>query len=92
LDAVGVSLIKGIDLAAQTAGDNTVSVPMVVLDHILPQWALDQGVFFWKIETQGYKLQIFKGALKLLQDRRFWYIQFEFSPWIMKRNNMGDRD
>jgi hypothetical protein len=87
LNAEGASLVNGI---GQEQTGKTVSVPVASLDAILPQWAIDQGIFFWKIDTQGYELQILKGATKLIQDNQFRYIQYEFSPWIMKRNNLGD--
>jgi hypothetical protein len=60
------------------------------LDAIPTQWAIDQGIFVLKTDTQGYELQYLKGATKVNQVHNFWYIQYEFSLWIMKKNNLGN--
>lgn len=39
---------------------------------------------------KGWELKVLKGATKLLDERRFTYVQYELSPWLMNRSSTGD--
>lgn len=70
------------------AGGGSVEVPVVTLDDAVPRWA--EKVELMKIDTQGYELHVLKGALKSVAARRYRYILYEFSPWLMRKSHLGD--
>ena len=43
-----------------------------------------------KLDTQGNELRVLRGATRLLDAHVFKYVQYEFSPWLMKRGDLGD--
>ncbi|KAL3902659.1 MAG: hypothetical protein SGPRY_011977, partial [Prymnesium sp.] len=63
-------------------------IPEVRLDSILPEWV--QKIYFLKVDTQGYELRVLHGANESIRSHRFRYIMYEFSPWLMLRDNLGD--
>ncbi len=63
-------------------------VPQVKLDTVLPEWAAN--VLLLKIDTQGYELRVLRGAVESLRARRFTYVLYELSPWLMIRGGLGD--
>ena len=63
-------------------------VPMLTLRRALPPWV--KSILFVKIDTQGWELKVLKGAMDYLSNHRVQYVQFEFSPWLMKRQGTGD--
>jgi len=65
-----------------------VAVPVLTLDESLPPWA--HGIFFLKVDTQGWEERVLRGAARALAGRRFKYVQFEFSPLLMKRAASGN--
>jgi hypothetical protein len=44
-------------------------------------------IFYWLIR---WELRILKGVVNELRSRRFDYVLFEFSPWLMMRSQSGD--
>ena len=75
-------------LAAARGRSNTIEVPSVRLDSVLPSWA--SSVHLLKIDTQGYELKVLRGAINSLRALRFRYVLYEFSPWLMKQANLGE--
>ena len=65
-------------------------VPIVTLDSILPQFTFVSHITFMKIDTQGWELKVLKGARESLKRRMFTYVQYELSPWLMRRSKTGD--
>ena len=43
-----------------------------------------------QVDTQGWEYKVLLGATEALAARRFLYVQYEFSPWLMQRSNTGD--
>ena len=43
-----------------------------------------------QVDTQGWEYKVLLGATKALAARRFLYVQYEFSPWLMLRSSTGD--
>lgn len=84
--------VKMVDkVKSQTLGISSrgsVHVPLFTLDAVLPSWA--RPIEFVKLDTQGAELMILKGAKASLSERRFKYVQYEFSPWLMQRGKFGD--
>jgi hypothetical protein len=74
----GSHIVKG-----DSGGAGTVQVPVARLDDVLPIWA--SKIHLLKLDTQGWELRILQGALVALSQKRFSYVQFELSPWLMRR-------
>merc|ERR1712146_752656 len=71
-----------------SAGSGNVEVPVLTLDDALPNWA--DKVELLKIDTQGYELHVLKGAAKSLAARRYRYVLYELSPWLMRKGQLGN--
>ena len=63
-------------------------IPVLDLDDVIPKWAT--SIYFLKIDTQGYELNVLEGSMRLLQSNRIRYILFEFSPELMVRGKTGE--
>ena len=64
-------------------------VPMVTLDDEL--LAEDFPVDYLKIDTEGYDLNVLKGAARLLRAGRVRFIQFEYnSHWLAARSTLHE--
>lgn len=74
--------------ASRAQGAGVARVPQVALDSFLPPWA--ESIHLLKIDTQGFELRVLTGAIKSLRARRFRYVLYEFSPWLMKQGELGD--
>jgi FkbM family methyltransferase len=74
-------------IVQQADGTNSKMSVIVSIDSILPMWV--KSVYMMKIDTQGQELKILQGARKSLQQNRFHYVLYEFSPWLMKRAQTG---
>lgn len=64
------------------------NIHMVTLDTVIPDWA--QEIYFLKIDTQGFELNVLNGAIDLLKSARVRYVLFEFSPLLMLKGKTGD--
>lgn len=61
----------------------TVHVPMHRLDGLLARTGFDQGRTFFKVDTQGFELQVLRGLEGLLIARDDWLLKMEFAPdWL----------
>lgn len=83
MHAKGTSLVLNAE-----SGTGSVEVPLLPLPRLIPDWA--KNIEFLKLDTQGYELKILKGAMPMLEAKRFHYVQYEFSPWLMKRGKFGN--
>lgn len=63
-------------------------VPVMALEDALPSWV--ERIFFVKIDTQGFDLKVLKGAETYLRSHMVQYAQYEFSPMLMRKSNLGD--
>ena len=63
-------------------------VPILRLDQLLPPW-IDR-IFFLKIDTQGHELKVLNGATKYIHSGLVQYVQYEFSPKLMRKAVSGD--
>ncbi len=60
-----------------------VHVPMRRLDGLLRRLGLDHGRTFFKIDTQGFELNVLRGLESVLTSRRDWLLKMEFAPdWL----------
>lgn len=73
---------------SESAVRDPVFVPLLTLDSCLPNWV--DEIYFLKIDTQGYELNVLQGATKILQQGLVRYILFEYSPRLMEQGNLGN--
>jgi FkbM family methyltransferase len=71
-----------------SSGSKTVEVAVARLDEVIPEWA--PSIYLLKVDTQGWEHKVLAGAVASLEARRFSYVQYEFSPWLMNRSSTGD--
>lgn len=64
----------------------TTKVETVRLDSFIAEMSVDE-IDFLKIDTEGYELEVLKGAVNLLQDHKIKIIAFEHSPVLLKKQN-----
>jgi FkbM family methyltransferase len=85
-DSESTAHLPGYQSLTNSIRDNGASgtpVAVTTLDKVLPDW-IKAGVHMLKIDTQGWELQILRGASRSLENGLFKYVQYEFSPWLMK--------
>ncbi|MFO1337527.1 MAG: FkbM family methyltransferase [Burkholderiaceae bacterium] len=59
-----------------------VQVPMRRLDHLVQRY-LSAGRTFYKIDTQGFELQVLRGLEPALKSSAGWLLKMEFAPdWL----------
>lgn len=66
-----------------------VQVPVVRLDDVVPS---DRNVHLLKTDTQGFELNVLRGAAGLLSAKRVRYIYAEFWPKSMRQNGQDPAD
>jgi len=60
-----------------------VHVPMRRIDGVLHRLAFEAGPTFFKVDTQGYELQVLRGLEGFLTSRSDWVLKMEFAPdWL----------
>jgi len=88
LNSTGASNDLSIHDAQGGDQEGVIAVPVGRLEDLLPAWAT--RFYLLKIDTQGWELRILKGVINEIRNKRFEYIMFEFSPWLMMRSRSGD--
>lgn len=84
-DAVAFALNPGSSLDNRVVHGKwpSVHVPMRRLDGLLHRLGFDRGRTFFKIDTQGYELQVLRGLENVLTARDDWLLKMEFAPdWL----------
>jgi FkbM family methyltransferase len=62
-----------------------IRVPMITVDSVLEGLAAGSRTFF-KIDTQGFELQVLRGMETCLSSRAGWIVKMEFAPdWMVSQ-------
>lgn len=66
---------------SEASGDDVTSVPCKTLDSFVKDSAI-QDIAFLKIDVEGYETLVFRGARRVLEQRRAAIIYYEVSPKV----------
>jgi FkbM family methyltransferase len=82
-DSSHSSMFKDVFISIHNATDVlSYEIPMVTLDAFCEARQIER-IDFLKIDTEGYELNVLRGAERLLKERRIKMIQFEFNSMLV---------
>lgn len=82
-DSSHSSMYKDVFIDIHNAKDVlSYEIPMVTLDGFCEALQIER-IDFLKIDTEGYELNVLRGAERLLKERRIKMIQFEFNSMLV---------
>jgi len=81
LNGVGNSLSKQALRHAERESAQLVNVTTLTLADVL---ANESGVYFMKIDSQGYELHVLRGAEAFIRSRPVYILKLEYNPQLLK--------
>lgn len=81
------SELYGKSSLAPTYSQQFIEVDSVTLDKFCEEKNI-HTIDWMKVDVQGFELNVFKGAQKLLNEKRIKNILFEYEPWVEDQANI----